>query len=148
MKHKSTIPKRSLIPKEVSLPDPPLKTDELLDFFERSYKNDALKTDEVVDYIEQSQKENYDVSNLLHDLIPVLLFVQGALDQESSIGNLHIYLRDRDVEYCSLSDGAAKIMEMISARLFEAANASEGGSFHIESAVEKYRKVHPKIVSA
>jgi hypothetical protein len=130
MKNKSRVPRRAIVKKGRPLLDAPLTADELIDLYERSY-NASVKS----------------LGNITAKLIPVLLFLEKAL-LEGTDETLLVRLKDRDVNYCTASDGIAEIIGMLPALLFEAWNPIDLDSVKVHPAVERYRKAHPKVTSA
>ncbi|MGB7593205.1 MAG: hypothetical protein WCD04_16720 [Terriglobia bacterium] len=131
MKNKPRLPKKRLIHQDVTLPNPPLKTDELIDFLERSH-NENVKL----------------VSDTVHELLPVLLFVQQAIDQDDSLESLIVRLKDRNVNYCTPDNAVAEILRLFSAHFYEAWNQIDEADLTVHSALKRYREIHPKVASA
>jgi hypothetical protein len=120
-----------IISKKEKLPDRPLKADELIDLLERSYKETVESMGKVV-----------------HGTLPVLLFLQKAIDQDESLDDLIVEMKDGPVKYCTADNGVARILGFLPAQLFEAWNEIDLASLKVGSAVERYRKIHLKIASA
>jgi hypothetical protein len=131
MKNKTRVPRKLPVSKEVSLADLPLKTDELIDLYEQSYKASVNVVMEIVG-----------------KTLSVLLFLGNALIQGDTDKTLVVRLKDRDVDYCSGDNGIADIIEMLSVPLYEARNRIDEDSLKVSSAMDRYRKAHPKVASA
>jgi hypothetical protein len=131
MKNESRVPRRAIIHKRVSLPNPPLTADELIDLYERSY-NASVKS----------------LGGIVGKVLPVILLLENILIQGVADETLLVRLKDRNVDYCTTDDGVAEILGTLPALLFEAWNSIDEDSLKIWSAVERYRKAHPKVTSA
>ena len=92
MKNKTKVPKKLPIPKEVSLPDPPLKADELIDLLKRS-----------------SDETAQTVMDAIFEMTMVLLFLQKVMDQDDDIGDLTLRVRGETTNYCNADNAIAFI---------------------------------------
>jgi hypothetical protein len=131
MKNKSRLSKIPPAHQDVPPPNPPLKTDELIDFLERSH-NENVKL----------------VSDTVHELLPVLLFIQQTIDQDVSLESLIVRLKDREVNFCTPDNAVAEILRLFSAHFYEAWNQIDEADLTVRSALHRYREIHPKVASA
>lgn len=131
MKNKTRIPRKLPVSKEVSLPEPALKTDELIDFLDRSYQENAKLTLDAT-----------------FEAILVLLFLQKVMDQDEPVGALTIHLKDRTVDFADADNAVAAILELCIPRLWEARNLTDERELKVSAAVRRYREVHPNGPSA
>jgi hypothetical protein len=131
MKNKTKVPKKLPIPKEVSLPDPPLKADELIDLLKRS-----------------SDETAQTVMDAIFEMTMVLLFLQKVMDQDDDIGDLTLRVRGETTNYCNADNAIAFILKPFIERLYEARILTDEGSLKVHAAVRRYREAHPKRASA
>lgn len=131
MKNRSTLSKRRPVPKPVPLPDPPLKSDELIDLFDRSYNKAVDSTGHVVG-----------------QTIEALLFLHEAILTGALPENLILHLKDRNVDYSESISAVGEILEIFAGQLHELWNEIDTASCGVRSAMERYRNAHPKPVSA
>ena len=131
MKNKSNIAKKPLIDHDVPPPNPPLKADELIDLLERTHKENVKLVDDTV-----------------HNFLPILLFIQRAIDEGISEEDLTVRLKDREVNYCHAGAAISDILRWFCPRFYEAWNQTDEADLRVSRAVESYRKTHPKRASA
>jgi hypothetical protein len=128
MKNKTRIPRSSPIPKEVSLPAPPLKTDELIDLLERSY--------------DQSVNSVFDLAD---GILPVLLFLRNTLYEDDPLDELIVHLKDRDVDVGPAVNAVGEILGKCCGPLFEARHEIDKVSTEVHTAMLRYRIIHSKL---
>jgi hypothetical protein len=131
MKNKSKVPERRLPHQGIPLPDPPVKADDLIDLLERTHKENVKLVDDTV-----------------HNFLPILLFIQRAIDEGISEEDLTVRLKDREVNYCHGGAAVSDILRWFCPHFYEAWNKTDEADFVVSRAIEGYRKTHPKRASA
>jgi hypothetical protein len=131
MKNKSKLAKKPLINHDVPPPNPPLKADELIDLLERTHKENVKLLDATVG-----------------GFLPILLFIQRAIDAGVSEETLTLHLRDREVNYCDAGAAIAEILRLFCPHFYETWNQFDEADTMVGRAIKGYRETQPKRASA
>ena len=131
MKNKPRLPKKPVTTQDVTPPNPPLTTEEMIDLLEQSFKE---STDSLF--------------NFADDLLPTILFLQEMILQDAVSETLTLHLEDREINYCSAIDAIGNILSLFPGRLYKARNQADEKATEVSALMRRYREIHPKVASS
>jgi hypothetical protein len=112
----------------------------------------TLSKDELFDVLEQSSKAHKEcvdsTDRIVHEAVPVLLFLEKALDQDEAMDDFVVHMKDGDLRWCNSGNAVATILGWLSTRLAEGWCKIDGSEFEAERVIERYRADHPKAANS
>jgi hypothetical protein len=110
----------------------------------------TLSKDELIDFLERSFKECVkSIGCVIHETIPILLFMENALDQDNEMDDMVVHTRKYgDLNWCHSGNAAGTILGSLSTKLAECWDQIDRSEMEVDGKIESYRPDRPKAANS
>jgi hypothetical protein len=104
-----------------------------------------LSKDELIDLLDRTVEDCVaSAERAINESLPVLLFLEKALDQDEPMEPLVLHMKDRDINYCHSGNAVGYILRGLTAQLHEGWNKIDESHMGAWGEAQRCRKGRPK----